>query len=337
MQDPSPQALRPAVYAKLQDGVLFAAHDPDCYQSGLDRGFDVSAYQPCVLLADAEQARLDAHEAGVQAMADALRQVLDGTPCLASAPPELAEVARRIAAAAASPADSSLMNVVEQILDAGHLNTEDLARLRAAWEASASSEPDWRPDSPNLWRTAEQPEAAPALKWDEELTDEQIDRALSGFHAGPWLMRLSHDELRELARRLVTASSADARDAALATVAAERDALLAKLNTPELHDFAAGVVLEAAHQRERWGAEHDVGKAPADWFWLLGYLGGKVLKALEAKDLDKALHHTISSAAALANWHAAISGVNTAMRPGIDPVVRGFEDAAIADENGCAA
>lgn len=33
-------------------------------------------------------------------------------------------------------------------------------------------------------------------------------------------------------------------------------------------------------------------------------------------DTDKALHHTISSAASLANWHAAILGT-TNMRPGI--------------------
>lgn len=42
-----------------------------------------------------------------------------------------------LAAAAPSPAPASLMSVVEQILDVGHMNTEDLARLRAAWEASA--------------------------------------------------------------------------------------------------------------------------------------------------------------------------------------------------------
>lgn len=107
----------------------------------------------------------------------------------------------------------------------------------------------------------------------------------------------------------------------------ERDALAAKLNSPELRDFAAGVVMEAAHQRERWGAAHDAGKEPQDWFWLLGYLGGKALKAHTSGDHDKAMHHTISSAAALANWHAAISGAHTAMRPGIDPVARGIESA----------
>lgn len=106
---------------------------------------------------------------------------------------------------------------------------------------------------------------------------------------------------------------------------AEHSALLAKLNTPELNDFDEGMRLEAAHQRERWGSEHDAGKAPEDWFWLLGYLAGKALHAAKHGDIDKALHHTISAAAALRNWHAAILGVSTAMRPGIDPGARGIE------------
>ena len=110
------------------------------------------------------------------------------------------------------------------------------------------------------------------------------------------------------------------------------------VNTPELADFARGVVLEALHQRQRWGSAHDAGKTPADWFWLLGYLGGKTLhQACEVDRLrelpdpstealialgehaEKALHHTITAAAALANWHAAIAGVDSSMRPGIEP------------------
>lgn len=101
---------------------------------------------------------------------------------------------------------------------------------------------------------------------------------------------------------------------------AERDALLAKINTPELRDFARGVVLEAVHQREKWGAEHDAGKAPQDWRNLLAYLSQKVIDALDRGDTDKAVHHTITTAAACANWHAAISGASTVMRPGFaDP------------------
>lgn len=88
---------------------------------------------------------------------------------------------------------------------------------------------------------------------------------------------------------------------------------------PEIDDFATAVASEAQHQRDRWGSAHDAGKAPQDWFWLLGYLAGKALAAALAGDKAKALHHTISSAAALANWHAALLGADTRMRPGIEP------------------
>ena len=91
------------------------------------------------------------------------------------------------------------------------------------------------------------------------------------------------------------------------------------VNTPEVHDFARGVVLKAAHQRQRWGSKGTAGKTPADWFWLLGYLGGKALMAAIKGDIDNALHHCISTAAAMANWHLAIKGTDTSMRPGIDP------------------
>lgn len=98
---------------------------------------------------------------------------------------------------------------------------------------------------------------------------------------------------------------------------AEITRLQALLNTPELHDFAKAVVLEAAHQRERWGAAHDAGKTAPDWFWLLGYLGGKALQSHLAGDVEKALHHIVATAAAACNWHAAVDGSSTAMRPGI--------------------
>ena len=90
---------------------------------------------------------------------------------------------------------------------------------------------------------------------------------------------------------------------ALAFLQAEVNRLQTLLNSPEVNDFIAGVMIEAAHQRERWGGWHDAGKAPEDWFWLLGYLAGKALSAAKRGDQDKALHHIISSAAVLANWH----------------------------------
>lgn len=110
----------------------------------------------------------------------------------------------------------------------------------------------------------------------------------------------------------------DAQVAAHQETQAKLDATLLALNTPEILDFVKAVPLEAAHQRERWGSEHDAGKAAADWFWLVGYLAGKALHMHTQGNTEKALHHTISTAAALANWHSAILG-KTNMRPGIIP------------------
>ncbi|TBR76167.1 MAG: hypothetical protein EPN64_09160 [Burkholderiaceae bacterium] len=97
------------------------------------------------------------------------------------------------------------------------------------------------------------------------------------------------------------------------------------INTPQTQDWMRAVDLEAAHQQERWGSAHDAGKAPEDWFWLLGYLSGKALAALKAGDQEKTRHHIISSAAVLRNWHRHIAGELTSMRPGIDPIARGIE------------
>lgn len=121
--------------------------------------------------------------------------------------------------------------------------------------------------------------------------------------------------------------------AAELTRLAEENARLDNLiNNPHTNNFLEDVRLEAAHQRERWAAEHDAGKTSADWFWLVGYLAGKALTASSAVDesglsmhsarwlktqTDKALHHIITTAAVLLNWHAARTGADTRMRPGI--------------------
>lgn len=91
------------------------------------------------------------------------------------------------------------------------------------------------------------------------------------------------------------------------------------LNTPETTDFMKAVPLEAGHQVERWGTDNDAGKTAWDWFWLLGYLAQKAAGAAQAGDIEKAKHHTISTAAALANWHKALCGGDNRMRPGIAP------------------
>lgn len=93
--------------------------------------------------------------------------------------------------------------------------------------------------------------------------------------------------------------------------------LKALINRPYIGAWADEIIIEAAHQRERWGAEHDVGKRPEDWFWLIGYLAGKALASHKDGDLEKAHHHTVSTAAVLAHWAAAIDGNENAFRPGI--------------------
>lgn len=92
----------------------------------------------------------------------------------------------------------------------------------------------------------------------------------------------------------------------------------AALFEPETEDWFEGTRLEAGHQNLRYGADHDAGKNPADWFWLIGYLAGKSLMAAITGDIDKAKHHTISTAAVLLNWHRHLSGAKGEMRPGID-------------------
>lgn len=108
--------------------------------------------------------------------------------------------------------------------------------------------------------------------------------------------------------------------AEVAHLRAEVRRLTQMINTPTTDDWFNGVRIEAAHQQERWGTDHDAGKTPFDWFWLIGFLAQKAASSAVAGDYEKAKHHTISTAAALLNWHRNISGEVTAMRPGIkDP------------------
>ncbi len=120
----------------------------------------------------------------------------------------------------------------------------------------------------------------------------------------------------------------------LAIEKARADRLDALVNSPETENWLTGVPLEAAHQIERWGADHDAGKTAWDWFWLVGYLSQKAAASHVAGDLFKAKHHTISTGAAMLNWHRHLTGENTVMRPGIDPVARGLGlgDVALSDQ-----
>lgn len=78
------------------------------------------------------------------------------------------------------------------------------------------------------------------------------------------------------------------------------------LNTPEIQDFMKAVPLEALHQRQRWGETHDENKTPQDWFWVVGYLAGKLLRAHIDGDFPKAKHHSITVAALMNNYHAML-------------------------------
>ncbi|WP_208455489.1 hypothetical protein [Burkholderia gladioli] len=139
--------------------------------------------------------------------------------------------------------------------------------------------------------------------------------------------------IKQVIRDLPRPSPSDAIDTALLREAlddqcafqAEIDRLRKIINTPQSGNFLRAVSIEAEHQRQRWSSEHDSGKTPADWFWLVGYLAGKALTAANAGNVEKAEHHVITTAAALANWHLAIFG-KTDMRPGTEqPEVQGAQ------------
>lgn len=90
-------------------------------------------------------------------------------------------------------------------------------------------------------------------------------------------------------------------------------------DVPIVDDFWAGVRAEKEHQLKRWGTTHDRNKAPADWFWLVGYLAGKALASAIKGDKEKALHHCISSAAVLAHWHDALKADAASLKVEHDP------------------
>lgn len=97
------------------------------------------------------------------------------------------------------------------------------------------------------------------------------------------------------------------------------------INNPYSRNFLVGVKHEAAHQRDRWGQPAERGKSAENWFWLVGYLAGKCLRAAITGDRDKALHHTISTAAACANWYEAISRDTTRDCSGEDKDIKPVE------------
>lgn len=125
-------------------------------------------------------------------------------------------------------------------------------------------------------------------------------------------------ELREAHGTFVAGMAASASSEARLRAEAEVRRLRTLIDTPQTEDWVSAVRLEAAHQIERWGTE-DAGKTDANWFWLVGHLAVQARHAAIAGNITKALHHTISTGAALLNWHRALTGESTLMRPGIEP------------------
>lgn len=111
-----------------------------------------------------------------------------------------------------------------------------------------------------------------------------------------------------------------------ATLQARIAELEALINHPATAAFLSAVRSEVAHQVQRWGTVGDRAKAPPDWFWLVGYLSGKALAAHLQGDLEKALHHCISSAAVLANWWAHIQGQGRGFTPGSSDLQKFLEE-----------
>lgn len=89
------------------------------------------------------------------------------------------------------------------------------------------------------------------------------------------------------------------------------------INTPRTDEFFEAVRVESAHQINRWGVEHDAGKRSEDWVTLFIYLLGKAARAHFDGDRTKLEHHVITSAAVALNWWRHLTGVHTAMRPGV--------------------
>lgn len=173
---------------------------------------------------------------------------------------------------------------------------DSIARLSSPSGIGASSWPQWRcVNCKAVTGDIRCPERCPSCNWCTQLVEmnSPVEKALRSQS------RMGEGEIERIRAEII--------------------------NTPETADFMVAVPLEAAHQRERWGSDHDTGKAAEDWVFLVGWLLGKASQALKAGDIEKAKHHTISSGAALANWHAALSGVDTQMRPGIDPTDRALE------------
>ncbi len=83
------------------------------------------------------------------------------------------------------------------------------------------------------------------------------------------------------------------------------------INTPEVEDFMNGVKIEAVHQTEKWGADHEESKYPHDYSLVLDKLKGKQALAIWDRNIEKYKHHLITMAAVCHNIHRQIDKPGT--------------------------
>jgi hypothetical protein len=175
-------------------------------------------------------------------------------------------------------------------------------------------------------------------------TDQEINAAIAtadfARHLGPdtHAMKVLAQAVRDFRRDLPMDSPRTATiyqrgwDDAAMRYGREVERLNELINSPETDEFLQGVQREMAHQVERWGKPHDREKSAEHWFWLVGYLAGKALRAAMFGNKEKALHHCISSAAALGHWHQAIKEDTTGSGEGRDADLEVFETGRQAHE-----
>lgn len=90
----------------------------------------------------------------------------------------------------------------------------------------------------------------------------------------------------------------------LAAAQAEIRRLKTIIDNPDPQNFMTAAVTEAQYQRT---LRDDTWKTDADWFWLIGHLAGKAYHRSDVDDRTKLLHRITATAAACANWHAAVT------------------------------
>ena len=80
------------------------------------------------------------------------------------------------------------------------------------------------------------------------------------------------------------------------------------INTPTIDNFLSGIIYESAHQVERWKDNVDRESESFNWVFLVGHLATRAAAYHEAGNKEKALHHTITTAAVCLNWHRFLKG-----------------------------